>query len=168
MKSRSYVKFIFAIILGFYFVRCVYLDSAWHFIDNVNLIFHEAGHPVFSIFGSFIGALGGSIMQIFIPLILVIYFTNRKQPYSATIVSMWLAQSIVNVSVYMSDAIKMRLPLLGGDSSMHDWNYIFSTIHVLSMSEGIAYITKCVGLIILFFSIIMAISYSLHESKKEI
>jgi hypothetical protein len=165
MKSKSYVKFISAIILGFYFVRCVYFDTAWHFIDNVNLIFHEAGHPIFSIFGSFVGALGGSLMQILIPLVIVIYFTNQRQPFSAAIVSMWLAQSIVNVSVYMGDAVKMRLPLLGGDSSIHDWNYIFSHLHILSMTDGVSYVIKCIGLVILFFSILMAISYSLHEGS---
>ncbi|MDQ5961185.1 MAG: hypothetical protein QG581_106, partial [Patescibacteria group bacterium] len=35
----------------------------WHFIDFVTLIMHEAGHPLFLVFGETISILGGTLMQ---------------------------------------------------------------------------------------------------------
>ena len=49
------------------------------FIDYLNLLIHEGGHGVFSIFGKFIYTLGGSLMQIIIPSIFIIYYWIRKR-----------------------------------------------------------------------------------------
>src|SRR6266571_3511898 len=40
-----------------------------HFMHLINLPFHEAGHLIFSPFGRFLTVLGGSLGQLFMPLI---------------------------------------------------------------------------------------------------
>ena len=61
-------------------------SSTWCFLDYVNLAFHEAGHLLFSPFGSTLGYLGGTILQLLVPMGLVAYFLYRRhEPFSAAI-----------------------------------------------------------------------------------
>jgi hypothetical protein len=86
----SYGETIFLILLGWYTLQFLSWDvntavmDAW--IHGPNLIFHEAGHVIFSPFGEFIMILGGSLGQILMPLIVAWVFVYRElQPYSGAI-----------------------------------------------------------------------------------
>ena len=123
-----------AILYFFYYIKT---SAEWHFIDNFNLIIHEAGHSIIFIFGEFVQILAGSLLQILVPLVFVIYFYFRENYFSSSILLFWVGQNFINVSVYASDAIKMQLPLLGGESSIHDWNYILDSLNVLQYTSKI-------------------------------
>ncbi len=108
-----------------YFLYCLATPAAWHFIDGVNLIFHEAGHTIFGILGiEFLAVAGGTLMQLLIPFGVAAYFWKSRQHISAMIAAMWGGQSLVNVYVYAADAQRMELELLGGGDAIHDWNYM--------------------------------------------
>ena len=47
-------------------------------MDNIDLVIHEAGHVFFSLFGKFIYTLGGSLMQLIIPLIIAGFFFRNS------------------------------------------------------------------------------------------
>ncbi len=138
MKTRLYSQLFGTMAVTSYFWYCMFSASNWHFIDGVNLIFHEAGHAICFFLPTLITAAAGSSFQILIPLVCSIYFYQRCEPLSAGILGLWLAQNCSSVANYMRDAIPMQMPLLGGDSSIHDWNYIFSTLNILSQSVLIA------------------------------
>lgn len=157
------LKIIILIIVSMYFFKIIKSPMDWHFIDNVNLIFHEAGHIIFSPFGEFVKILGGSIMQILIPLIIFIYFHINNQRFSASIILFWFSQSIINVSIYAKDAIFMDLPLIGGENVIHDWNYIFSNLNILEYSSKVSYYITLIAII--FY--ILAIIYGLINSRKK-
>jgi hypothetical protein len=56
------------------------------FIHGPNLIFHEAGHVVLMPFGEFMTILGGSLMQLIVPGVIVYVFLLREHdPYAASI-----------------------------------------------------------------------------------
>lgn len=40
----------------------------YHFLDGANLLFHEAGHVFFGLFGQTIGMLGGTLGQLVFPV----------------------------------------------------------------------------------------------------
>ena len=52
------------------------------FIHNFNLIIHEAGHAIFRILGEFIMFLGGTLLQLIVPITFTIYFFIRQERYS--------------------------------------------------------------------------------------
>ncbi|MFA6294838.1 MAG: hypothetical protein WC666_00250 [Candidatus Paceibacterota bacterium] len=156
----NYYRLIMTIILGLYFFNCISNLNDWHFIDNVDLIIHEAGHSIFIFFGEFIQMLGGSILQVFVPLIFANYFFFRKEFFSASLLLLWVGYNIINVSVYMGDAIVQQLPLLGGDSSMHDWNYLLSQLNLLSYTNTLAYLTYSIGIFVVITAIVFALKYS--------
>ena len=154
-KWKIAAKAIFIILIAAYFVSCAANRSGYYFFDSVDLAIHEAGHVFFFPFGEFLQFAGGTIFQLSVPLVFVIYFWKRKELYSASIVSFWLGQSFTNAGRYAGDAIKMELPLVGG--GIHDWNYLLSRIGALPYTEQIGNTFYYLGVAIIAASIIVGI-----------
>jgi hypothetical protein len=57
----------------------------------------------------------------------------------------------------MADSIKMALPLLGGESSIHDWNYIFSALHILNQTNAIASTVNALGVFVIIAGAVFAL-----------
>lgn len=110
-------------------------DYEYHFIDGVNLAFHEAGHLVFIPFGKTMHFLGGTIGQLFFPVAITIYFWRQDKVFEASIGAFWFTESLMYMAHYMSDARDMLIPLVGG--GVHDWNYLFARWEVLYRAEAI-------------------------------
>ena len=82
------------------------------YLKNVNIVFHEAGHTVFALFGDFLRTLGGSFLQVLVPLALAVYFFIwRKEIFSGGAMLFWAGESVIDVSWYIADAQKTLLPL---------------------------------------------------------
>jgi hypothetical protein len=145
----SRAKLVIAIIASLYFFWCAYDPYQWHLIDGVNLVIHEAGHLIFSPFGEFMMIAGGSLFQIIMPALFVGYFWYHGKYYSAALVLFWIGQSILNVSVYAGDSLALQLPLLGGQDSVHDWNYLLSTLNLLPATAKIAGGIRLLGTIVI-------------------
>ncbi len=157
------IQLILTIITCSYFWNCARTYTQWHFIDNVNLIFHEAGHTIFMFFGEFITVLAGSAFQVIIPLSIAIYFFFRNEKVQSMICMLWVGQSLLNVSVYAGDATNMQLELLGGDSSNHDWNYLLSKLDLLEHTKTVAYMIYQVGFLTIFIATIFAILFVIKK-----
>jgi hypothetical protein len=138
------------LFLGFYFLDISQNPAEWHFLDNVNLVFHEAGHAIIFFLGDFMFVLGGTIMQILVPASVAYYFYIRKQHFSASVILFWMGHSLINVSLYAGDAIVMQLPLLGGGG--HDWNYLLSTLGILEYTPIVSKIFYLTGMGVYFLA----------------
>jgi hypothetical protein len=149
-----------AIFAAIYFFFYLVTKDEWHFIDNVNLIFHEAGHTIFSVFGEFLYVLGGSLFQVMFPFVFVLYFFLRKEYFSSALLLYWVGQNLINVSIYASDAVSMRLDLLGGDSVGHDWHSMLSSLHLLHYTNEISLFIYVLGVFIMFGAMCLSIYYS--------
>lgn len=161
----DWAKLLIAIVAGVYFIYYASTPTEWHFLDNVNLLIHEAGHWIFVPFGEFMNILGGSLFQIIFPLIYVGYFVWKVQYYSASLLVFWFGQNIINVSVYASDALKRQLPLLGGDGVVHDWNYILGAMHQLIHADQIGFSIYNIGVMVIISAAVAAIYFSQIDSK---
>ncbi len=136
---------------GFVLCRMDYRDGeiCASFIHWPLLIFHEAGHVIFRLFGQWMTVLGGSLFQVLLPLILAwaLLWKNRD-PFGAAI-GLWLAGiSIVDVSAYMYDALDPQLTLLGGGTgadSFHDWIWLFDSMNVLPRAQHIGAFFHALG-----------------------
>lgn len=139
---------LIAVVLGF--IYCLYYIQTkmdWHFIDNADLIFHEAGHVIFMFFGFTLHIGGGSLMQVLIPLVFAGYFFLRQAYFSTTAMFFWAGVSTVNVSVYAGDAVKMQLPLLTGDEADHDWNQLLNYWGLIHYTDTVAAIILILGIV---------------------
>ena len=111
--------------------------NAW-LLDNVNLVSHEAGHVIFALGGEFIGILGGSLMQVLIPVVCGVALLQRGDPFGVALCGLWTGQSMVNVAIYVGDARQLALPLLGGEYVIHDWNYLLGKLGLLEWDRFLA------------------------------
>jgi hypothetical protein len=157
-------RLVGALLATLYFFNYLRTQSEWHFIDNANLIIHEAGHTCLFFMPSVITALGGSLFQILIPALFIGYFIFRKDHFSASILTFWMGQNFINVSIYAKDAIVMELPLLGGDSVIHDWNFILSSLNILSWTPVIGTIFNVIGVLLIMIACSGAFYFALHDS----
>jgi len=140
-------------------------------IDMVDLFIHETGHLIFSIFGRFIGFLGGSLFQIIIPFSAVIVF-GRSSLKSIPFTFYWTGQSIVNVSIYVGDAPFQRLQLISR-GAIHDWRWILNYTGMMDYAEDIAFIINATGLLLcctgigigIYFTVKDCLALSSHASK---
>lgn len=108
----------------------------YHFLDGVNLLFHEAGHFFFGFMGETVQFLGGTLGQLFFPIACAMHFAQTDKHFEAWLMGVWFAESLMNIARYLGDAQAMALPLVGGH--IHDWNWLLSRWGVLSSSEEIA------------------------------
>lgn len=164
-KTVKYGNYKFAAAsLGL--IYCFYYVSSkmqWHFIDNVNLIIHEAGHVVFMLFGNTLYIAGGSLFQIIVPLIFFLYFLHKRAYYSTTTMAYWTGLSTINVSVYAADALKMQLPLLTGDTDGHDWNQLLFQSGLLHYTNLISNIILGLGIACILAGFVLALLTWLKE-----
>lgn len=143
------VKGCFALFLMLYFfTKAAHPDEAT-FLDSLNLIFHEAGHTIAFFSPHLVKVLAGSFFQVMIPVLLALYFFSRQERYSSALLLFWVGQSLVHVSEYAGDAVAMNLPLLGGDNSVHDWNFILSYFHALPHTDLISMLIYNSGVVML-------------------
>ncbi len=167
MKTQQkYVRLFGAALASLYFLHYAFTPRDWHFIDNVNLIFHEAGHTIFSFFGEFIKIAMGSGFQILLPLGIALYFFYTRQRYAGAMTLMWVGQNFINVSVYASDAIAMQLPLLGGDSVIHDWNWLLTNLNILSWTPIVASVLNITGFCIIVLGILLSCMFAVETSDE--
>ena len=160
-------KLIFACLAGLYFLWCAWNPYEWHLIDGVNLLIHEAGHLFFRPLGEFMMIAGGSLFQIIMPAIFVGYFVRQKNFYSAAMVLFWVGESMLNVSVYAGDSLALQLPLLGGEDSIHDWNYMLGQLGMLKSTPKIAGLIRFLGTSLIVLAFVWAVKSALKARDSE-
>jgi len=106
------------------------------FLHLVNLPFHEAGHVLLMPLGHFASVLGGSLLQVAMPLGCgAAFLLKNRDPYGAAIMLWWAGQSLVDLSPYIADARALQLPLLGGGTGAevegHDWEYLLTVLGLM-------------------------------------
>lgn len=138
----AYIPFIFYFIyLLFQYVKN---PLHWSFLNNVNLVFHEAGHIIFMFFGRFVEILGGSLFECLLPTALAALFIRSKNYFGTAFCLSWLGVALFDTAAYIGDAQKMALPLLA-DGLVHDWNYLLSELNLLSQTETISSFVRFFG-----------------------
>lgn len=165
-------KIIFAALLSVYFLWIAWDPMQGCFLDNVDLPIHETGHLLFRPFGEFMMVAGGSLFQVIFPLVFFGYFAFwQRSYYSASIVLLWVGQSILNVWVYASDAIVGKLVLTSGftgsEGSFHDWNYLLTATGLLDSTKGVAKIIRFFGTLIIITASVSAIYFGFRHQVQQ-
>ncbi len=140
-------------------------DYEYHFLDGVNLLFHEAGHVFFGLGGRVIGALGGTLGQLVFPIACGFHFLSRERPFDAALCGLWLGENFLYTAVYIDDAYTMVLPLVGGE--IHDWNWLLTRWGLLHDCESIARVVHLAGCGIVLGAWLAAVRIALVERREE-
>lgn len=118
---------------------------------------------VFSPFGYMMHMLGGSLMQLLIPLAAVIVW-YRRDKLNVHYFLFWLGENMINVSVYVGDAPYRRLQLISS-GAVHDWFTILGRLGMLKSAETIASFLFNSGVLIIIGSIAAGIAAGIHQYR---
>jgi hypothetical protein len=155
MSAKTIGRSILILLLMYFTWTLLTQNQPWIPLDAANLLFHEGGHLIFLPFGQFSHMLGGSLIQILLPCIFLVYFIFfRKDYFASSVMLFWLGDNFINVSIYISDAQTMQLPLLIG-GSIHDWNWILTQLGILTSAKLIGGTVFFTGALCIVVSIIL-------------
>lgn len=129
----------------------------------INLPFHEAGHVFFRPFGQFAMSLGGTLGQLLIPTICLLYLLLKtRDPFGAAVCLWWLGENFIDIAPYVDDARAGQMPLLGGNFGeispygFHDWEYLLTETGFLSYDHALARASHLAGSMILAAALVWA------------
>lgn len=160
-RGINYLKLTAAALAGAYGASCARLPYRYGFMDGVDTLFHEAGHPLFGLFGSdFLMVLGGTLMQLIMPLAVMAYFIGTGQRFSAALTGAWVSQNMFNIAHYAGDAVLMELPLVGNGDRVHDWNYMLTELDMLNRDYLVSGAIHKAGVALLAVSVAACVYFS--------
>jgi len=124
------------------------------FLHLVNLPFHEAGHILFAPFGRFLAILGGSLLQVVIPLVCAWTLRRRTEdPFGAAVCAWWAGENLVDLAPYIADARALQLILIGGHTGAevegHDWEALLTTLGWMRYDVALGKASHALGIVVM-------------------
>jgi hypothetical protein len=146
--------------LAYIGVRLALDPLYWSLFHPLDLAVHEGGHLLFGYFGELIGAAGGTILQVLAPVAAMVMFYRQRDYFAIAVCIVWLGINLSAVGVYMGDALRMELPLVtvGQEDGIvkHDWSYLFGRMGLLRQAEGIGWLTRGLGDVVMLAGLALA------------
>ena len=160
-KRRDIGRALLLALLGWWTVRFVPhpLDAervVGSFLHLITLPFHEAGHILFSPLGEFMRILGGSLMQVIVPIACAVAFAKRDDWFAVAACVWWAGENLVDLGPYIADARALQLPLTGGQTGAetgHDWEAILGRLGWLHLDRTLGMGAHVTGSIVMIASL---------------
>jgi hypothetical protein len=158
-KGPKPLELGFLALATLYLVPTLLSPIRGNMLGGVIFYTHEAGHVLFSPFGTFVMIAGGTITQLLVPVAFAAHFVRQGQPFSAAVVLYWLAMSFLQASVYAGDALTLDLPLSGswesGSEEMaeqgetrHDWRNMLEMLGLLNATYLVSGALRLAGTLV--------------------
>jgi len=144
---------------GLWLVSLDFRDGsmAESFIHRPLLVFHEAGHVVFMLFGEWVSIAGGTLGQLLMPAVLAgALLLKNRDPFGAAIGVWLLGVSLLDVAPYVYDALVPQLTLLGGhtgEDGPHDWIYLLGSMGLLKKAQVLGNVVHKLGALVVLASL---------------
>jgi len=139
------------------------------FLHRPLLIFHEAGHVIFSVLGEFVMILGGSLAQLLMPIVLAgALLIRNRDAFGAAIFTWLLGVSLLDLAPYIYDSLDPQLVLLGGHTGAeggHDWIYLLGDMGLLPHAHAIGSGAHRFGALVIVASVAWA-GWILWQQKR--
>lgn len=119
-----------------------------HLVDNAFMQIHAGGHTLLRVFGLTAAIAGGTLLQLFVPFALGFYFIRQRQSLYVALCLFFFFEQFLPIARYMADAQAQQLPWMSigrYESLIHDWNYLFTQLGILSYDAVIASIVRSIG-----------------------
>jgi len=155
------------LVMLFLFYQMVGNEGHMSLFSGINLGIHEMGHLLVCFREGTFCSAGGSLLQIFAPVLSVFILLRGSEFFGVPFCGLWLASNFYEISVYMADARAMDLPLVsvGGGDVAHDWNVIFGNLGLLSFDQFVAHTIEFLAFL-LAASAIFLYAYMLYRMRK--
>lgn len=124
-------------------------STAGQYVLSIPL--HELGHFAFAPFGETMRVLGGSLLEVLLPLLLFAFFLAARCPQLAAFLLFIAGYHCIHVALYMATAHAPDSTLLlslDQNPETHDWWRLFTWWGLLEHDEQISTCTIAVGMFI--------------------
>ena len=175
-----YCRIGFWVFLAWYFLPFFtvnllqFMETTPPFVHRVDLVFHEAGHIIFGIFGwPLLTSFGGTLLQCLAPFLLMLAFwIKNRDAFAAGIFLTWTGQNFVDCAPYINDARLLQLPLITGGTGRevegHDWEFMLNELELIEYDSHIARWVLLIGRAIMalgFLWAAAAVYFQLRQAK---
>lgn len=157
LAPERWARLALTLLLAVYTVACLRAPDEFRLLDNVDLAVHETGHLVFAPLGELLAVLGGTLLQLLVPLAFVAEFARRGDLHAATVPLWWTGQSFWNVARYAADARAQELPLVGGGE--HDWFYLLERWDLLAQDVAIGAGLRLTGTALALLALLAGLAF---------
>jgi hypothetical protein len=147
------------------------MDSFWHL---VNLPFHEFGHIIFRPLGRLMTSLGGSLSQLFVPLMCFsVFLLKSRDTFAAAFALWWFGENFMDLAPYIDDASSLTLPLVGGNTGrtspygFHDWEFILKELGLAKYGHVLAHAADKLGSLLMICALVWG-GYLLYKQYKNL
>jgi hypothetical protein len=110
--------------------------------------------------------LGGSLIQVVIPVAAIIVFLRTSGMRSLIGTLYWLGHNLINISIYVGDALKQQLTLISRHA-MHDWRWILGHMGMLDSAEDFAAVISFLGVVALVGAIGVGVYFIVDDVRNE-
>jgi len=159
VKGKKWYYYLPVWLFGLYlFIKLLQFDpnKQLPFIISIAQAFdfflHEMAHIVTAFLPAVLTASAGSLSEILLGTILVVFALKSKAYFTSLICSMWFMLACQSAGTYMADARAQKLSLVslagalsGSDTAMHDWHFVFGKLHILQFDTLIGGTVRAVG-----------------------
>jgi hypothetical protein len=140
---------------------------------------HEFAHVATAFLPSLLTAAAGSGSELLLGTLLVFGAFKTRCYFAAMFCCLWLMLACQSVGIYMADARRQSLDLVslggalsGSESVTHDWNFIFTKLHLLSFDTILGGLVRGfgigMGLAGIFFAGWLMIGMAAHSDDKPV
>lgn len=147
---------VFGLIAFVALVLTCHVTKGWvPLLDDANLAFHEAGHPLFGFLSETLMVYGGTLMQLLLPAAAGWQMLRDGKLIGFYACIIWIAENLLNIARYMADARAHELPLVGGldPDDAHDWTEILNRWGVLESDIALANCVRVLAVILMAWAI---------------
>ncbi|HWW83276.1 MAG TPA: hypothetical protein VNZ26_06715, partial [Vicinamibacterales bacterium] len=128
------------------------------------------GHIFFMPLGDLMTSLGGSLMQILMPIVCWIAFaTTSPNPFGAAVMCWWAGENLLDVAIYINDARALTLVLLGGHTGAevegHDWEHILQLTGLTMHDHQIAWTAHFAGALMMLAGLVWGAMLTARERE---
>ncbi len=127
-------------------------ELATSFLHGPLLVFHEAGHVIFRLFGDWMAVMGGTLGQLIMPAVLCAALLIKNGDRFGASIGAWLfGVSVLDIAPYLYDAAAPQLTLLNGESGEaggHDWIYLLDSLGWLGHSQALGTAVYALGCVL--------------------
>ena len=127
------------------------------FLHGPLLLFHEAGHVLFSPFGHWVMVAGGTLLQLLLPLaLLLVMLLKQRDPFGAAFALWLLGVSLLDVAPYVYDALQPQLTLLSGAVGVeggHDWIYLLDSMGLQPRAQALGTLAHRFGALVVLVAL---------------
>ena len=107
--------------------------------------------------------LGGSLLQVLIPIICAGTFLYQQHDrFAAAVCTWWAGQNLVDLAPYIADARRLRLVLIGGRTGAevegHDWEYLLTSLGWLHLDNTLGRAAQVAGTLVMISALAWAIT----------